>query len=193
MKSVEKLPENFGEIYAVNLQKNKKMLIGINISAGIIALLLAIPAHFIVPITSLFSMENGIADYSVRFLSLIVLIFIYLILHELVHGMAMKICGTKKIEYGFTGIYAFAGSRDFYDKKSYIFIALAPVVILGIVIAGINAFVPDEWFWVVYLIQISNLSGAVGDYFVVLKFSKMPRDILIQDSGVSMKVFSLQK
>ena len=193
MKSVEKLPENFGEIYAVNLQKNKKMLIGINISAGIIALLLAIPAHFIVPITSLFSMENGIADYSVRFLSLIVLIFIYLILHELVHGMAMKICSTKKIEYGFTGIYAFAGSRDFYDKKSYIFIALAPVVILGIVIAVINAFVSDEWFWVVYLIQISNFSGAVGDYFVVLKFSKMPRDILIQDSGVSMKVFSLQK
>ena len=26
----------------------------------------------------------------------------------------MKLCGTKKIKYGFTGLYAFAGSDDYY-------------------------------------------------------------------------------
>ena len=102
----------------------------------------------------------------------------------------MKICGTKKVKYGFTGMYAFAGSEDYYDKKSYIFIALAPVVLWGIVLAIVNCFVPVEWFWVVYMIQIMNISGAAGDLFVTVKFSRFPQDILIRDHGVGMKVYS---
>ena len=111
--------------------------------------------------------------------ALIILMFLYLILHELVHGIAMKLCGTKKVKYGFTGMYAFAGSEDYYDKKAYSFIALAPVVLWGIVLAVINPFVPVEWFWIVYLIQIMNVSGAAGDLFVTVTFSRLPQDILV--------------
>ena len=118
---------------------------------------------------------------------------LYMILHELVHGVAMKICGTKKVKYGFTGMYAFAGSEDLYDKKSYIFVALAPVVFWGVVLLIINLFVPLGWFWVVYLIQIANISGAAGDFFVTVKFLKMPRDILVQDYGVGMTVYSKEE
>jgi len=87
-------------------------------------------------------------------------------------------------------LYAFAGSDDYYDKKSYAFIALAPVVFWGLIIAVVNCFVPVEWFWVVYILQISNLAGAAGDLFVTFKFSGFPKDILVTDCGVSMKVFS---
>ena len=102
----------------------------------------------------------------------------------------MKICGTDKVKYGFTGIYAFAGSDDYYTKKSYIFIALAPVVVWGVILAVINAFVSETWFWIVYIIQISNISGAAGDLYVTVKFLKFPDDILVHDNGVSMEVFS---
>ena len=81
-------------------------------------------------------------------------------------------------------------SKDFYDIKSYIFIALAPVVLWGVILGVVNLFVPIGWFWVVYLIQIVNLSGAAGDLFVTIKFSRLPKDILVQDYGVGMKVFS---
>ena len=164
----------------------------VNIIAVVITVILVVPMLFVVPISSLFSMEKGILNYMLRFGAFFVLIILYMVLHELVHGIAMKICGTKKVKYGFTGMYAFAGSNDFYDKKSYIFIALAPVVLWGIVIAVINPFVSAEWFWVVYFLQISNLSGAAGDIFVTVKFSKLPSDILVQDYGVGMKVFSEQ-
>jgi hypothetical protein len=156
----------------------------------LIAALLAIPMHFVVPISTFFSIEDGIGSYFIRIVAVAVLMVLYIVLHELVHGVAMKMCGTKKVKYGFTGLYAFAGSNDFYGKKSYIFIALAPVVLWGIVLAVVNPFVPIEWFWVVYWIQISNLSGAAGDFFVTAKFSKMPDDILVRDHGVGMKVFS---
>ena len=190
MKSFKTLPENYKEIFSVNLQKDKKVALLINTAAGVIALVMGILMHFHISIGTLFDMENGIGMYALRFVSLMAFTFIYLVLHELVHGITMKLCGTKKVKYGFTGLYAFAGSDDYYDKKSYIIIALAPVVFWGIVLAAINAFVPESWFWVVYFIQISNISGAAGDMYVTLKFSKMPKDILITDNGVGMKVYS---
>lgn len=190
MKSVECLPEGYKEIYAIDLQKDKKIALLVNLLALAIAVLLAVPMHFFVPIFSMFSMENGLQNYMIRFVALLVLSLLYIILHELVHGVAMKICGTKKVRYGFTGLYAFAGSKDFYDKKSYIFIALAPVIFWGVILAVINVFVCVEWFWVIYLIQMFNLSGAAGDLFVTVKFLRLPSDILIQDQGVGMKVYS---
>lgn len=190
MTSVGTLPEGYKEIYSVDLQKNKKMALFVNVLAVVIAVILVVPMQFLVPISTLFDMEDGLLQYSIRFFALIVLMIVYMVLHELVHGVAMKLCGTKKVKYGFTGLYAFAGSDDYYGKKSYIFIALAPVVLWGIVIALINPFVPVEWFWVVYILQIINLSGAAGDLFVTVKFSRFPKDILIKDHGVGMTVFA---
>ncbi len=190
MKAVSCLPDGYKEYYSIDLQKNKKMSLVVNLAAVIIAAVMVVPMCFLVPVSTLFDMSNGISLYMLRFVSLLVLMVLYMILHELVHGVAMKLCGTKKIKYGFTGLYAFAGSEDFYYKKPYIFIALAPVVLWGIVLAVVNLLVPLEWFWIVYMIQVMNISGAAGDLFVTVKFSRFPKDILIKDHGVGMVVYS---
>ena len=134
MKALQVLPEGYKEIYSVNLQKNKKTAVLINTVAVVIGLVMGISMHFHISIATLFDMEKGLGAYSLRFAALLILNLIYIILHELVHGITMKICGTKKVKYGFTGIYAFAGSSDYYDKRNYIIIALAPVVLWGIVL-----------------------------------------------------------
>lgn len=185
MKAVQTLPEGYKEIYSIDLQKDKKTALIVNLIAAVITLLLLIPMLFLVPITHLYN--NKIV---LKLAAIAVLMVVYMVLHELVHGIAMKMCGTKKVKYGFTGMYAFAGSDDYYRKSPYIFIALAPVVLWGIVIAVINPFVPIDWFWVVYFVQIFNLSGAAGDLFVTLKFSRLPKDILVKDRGVGMTVYS---
>lgn len=190
MRALQNLPDGYKKILSINFQEDKKTAVWINISALIIAAALAIPMHFKVSVATLFDMSKGLGSYAVRFICIAVFLVLYMVLHELVHGAAMKICGTKKVKYGFTGLYAFAGSEDFYDKRSYLFIALAPIVLWGIVLAVINAVVPLEWFWVIYLVQITNISGAAGDLYVTLKFSKLPKDILVCDSGVSMCVYS---
>ena len=181
MRKFENLPDDYREIYSIDLQKDKKMSVIVNGLAIVIAALLAIPMNFVVPFYTMFNLENGTKDMLIKYGVLIALMIIYMILHEIVHGIAMRICGTKKVKYGFTGLYAFAGSKDFYDIKSYIFIALAPVVLWGVILGVVNLFVPIGWFWVVYLIQIVNLSGAAGDLFVTIKFSRLPKDILVQD------------
>ena len=190
MKAVNTLPEGYQEIYSVNLQKDKKTALLVNGLSLLIGIIMAVPMHFVVPVTTLFDMEKGLIGYIIKMAVCFILMLVYLVLHELVHGIAMKICGTKKIKYGFTGLYAFAGSDDYYAKKPYIFIALAPIVFWGIVIAIITPMVSTSWFWVVYIVQIINVSGAAGDIFVTAKFSRFPKDILVQDHGVGMVVYS---
>ncbi len=186
MKAFETLPEGYKEYYAIDLQKNKKISLLINLLAIAIAAVFVVPMLYIVPISTVLAADG----YWTRFIALIVLMIVYMILHELVHGAAMKLCGTKKVTYGFTGMYAFAGSQDYYAKKPYIFIALAPVVLWGIVLLIVNLIVPVAWFWIVYILQIINLSGAAGDLFVTVKFSRFPKDILIKDHGVGMTVYT---
>lgn len=193
MKRASELPEGYEQIFEVDLQKNKKIALIINLLAVAVGVAMAVPAAFIVPIGALFDMSAGLLAYSLRFLTLIIAMVAYIVLHELIHGVAMKMCGTKKVKYGFTGLYAFAGSEDYYGKGAYIFIALAPVVLWGVVLAVLCPLLPAEWFWVAYIIQISNVSGAMGDAYVTLKFSRLPSDILVRDYGVGMKVYSKQK
>ncbi|MBQ8183450.1 MAG: DUF3267 domain-containing protein [Clostridia bacterium] len=191
MKCKQSLPEGYCEIYSVNLQKDKKIAVLVNFLALVIAVPLAIIGHFIVPISTLYQFES-LKEYILKVCVILGGIVVYMILHELIHGITMKIFGTRKVKYGFTGLYAYAGSDDYYNKKSYIIIALAPIVVWGIIIGIINLLVPDEWFWSVYFIQIANLSGAAGDLFVTFKFLKMPKDILVRDSGIGMTVYSAQ-
>lgn len=190
MKSTQTLPEDYREILSIDLQKDKKLALLVNITALVIAAVMVIPMAFAVPIATLFDMSTGLVPYFIRFAVLMVSMIAYLVLHELVHGITMKLCGTKKVKYGFTGLYAFAGSDDYYDKRSYITIALAPIIVWGVVLAIICCFVPAQWFWVVYLIQVMNVSGAAGDLYVTVKFAKFPKDILVHDCGVAMTVYA---
>ena len=190
MKAVSQLPDGYREIDAVDLQKDKKLSLLVNGLAILIGVALAVPMHFVVPLSTLFDMSAGLGAYFIRFGVLFAAAVVYMVLHELAHGVAMKLCGTKRVKYGYTGLYAFAGSEDYYDKTAYIFIALAPVVLWGAVLLVLQFLVPTPWFWVVYMVQITNLSGAAGDYFVSARFSRFPNDILVRDNGVSMKVYA---
>ncbi|MBR6607749.1 MAG: DUF3267 domain-containing protein [Oscillospiraceae bacterium] len=192
MKAYGSLPEGYLVIAEIDLQKNKKQMILVNGLALVIMVLLIAVGHGIVPIGTMFDMENGVGLYFLRFGALLAGTVVYMVLHELIHGAAMKSVGTKKVKYGFTGMYAFAGSEDWYDRSSYLYIALAPVVLWGIVLAVLQPAVPDSWFWVVYFIQVSNLSGAAGDLYVTWRCMKRPADILIKDAGTSMKVYSAE-
>lgn len=190
MKAYETLPEGYREILAIDLQKNKKLMLLVNGIAIVLAALTFVVGIRQVPVSTLFDMSGGMGAYFARFGLLLVGIVAYMVLHELTHAVVMKLCGTKKVRFGFTGAYAFAGSDDYYPKLPYICIALAPIVLLGLLLAAVNAIVPEQWFWVVFIIQITNISGAGGDLYVSARFARLPADILVRDYGVGMHVYS---
>ncbi len=191
MKTFGELPREYTECFTLDLQKDTKKMLLVNFLSLLIAIAMAVPMLFYIPLSTFFNEESYMMLLLKVFL-FFTLAIIYIILHELIHGVAMKICGTKKISYGFTGIYAYTSSKDYYDRAAYIFIALAPIVTFLVTLAIVNVLVPLSWFWGIYFIQIINVSGAAGDIYVTCKFLRMPKDTLIQDEGVSMTVYTRQ-
>ncbi len=189
MKAVNELPQGYAEILSVDLQRNKRLAVLVNVAAILIGVALGVAGHFFVSIGALFDMSDGIIPYLIRFAVLAAASLLYIILHELVHGITMRLFGCPKVKYGFTGVYAFAGSDCYYGKWPYLAIALAPVILWGVILGIACACLSPAWFWVAYIVQIQNLSGAAGDLYVTAKFLRLPRDILVRDAGVSMTVY----
>lgn len=190
MKTSFELPVGYSEIFRVDLQNDKKKALLVNGLSLLLMVPMFIIGAFIAPIKSLFDFGNGFCAYFLKWGVVLVGMIVYVVLHELVHGVFIKRFSGKKAHYGFTGLYAFAGSDAYFNKRDYIIIALAPVVMWGVVLLVLNLVLPVQWFWCVYLIQIFNISGAAGDFYVTYKFSQMPADILVRDVGVAMNVYS---
>ncbi len=189
--SVTNLPEGYSEIRRIDLKANKKEALLVNGLALIIAAIMILIANVFVPLSKVFIRivrnENG--EFFILLL-LIPALILYVLGHEAVHGFFMKKFSGIKPKYGFNGLYAYAGSEAFFNKKHYIIIALSPIVLFGLILAIINILGPINWFWFIFYIQITNISGAAGDLYVSLIMRRLPNDILTQDMGVSMTVYS---
>ena len=183
MNTCTRLPEDYREILKVDLQKNKKEALIVNGIALVITVVMMVIGCLLVPFWTIY-------DNFLQLIMLVLGIIAYILLHELVHGICMKHFSGEKPFYGFTGLYAYAGSDCFFCRKDYIIIALAPIVVWGIVLLALNLYFGEMFFWVFYFIQMLNISGAAGDLYVSWKFTKLPADILINDVGVSMTVYS---
>ena len=189
--STTELPAGYREILTVNLQTDKKTAKLINGAACVLMIVMGVGMHFVVPVGTLFDMEAGMGPYFLRLFALLAGYFVYVVLHELTHAAVMKHYGAKKVRFGFTGLYAYAGSEeDYFDKRAYRRIALAPLVVWGVIFLILQFLVPTSWCWVVWFWQIGNVAGAAGDVYVTLKFAPMPADILVKDTGVDMTVWS---
>lgn len=194
MTSLEKLPDNYRQIANVNLQKDKKLAVGINLTAGILLILLLLLGNFAFhPISELFDIKDESISFDlIQILVMLVGYLTYIVLHELTHAAAMKLAGGHKMRFGFTGLYAYAGSeQDYFDRTAYIMIALAPLVVWGVILTALLIAFP-KWFWVFYFIQVGNITGAAGDVYVTFRTLKMPRDVFVKDTGTEMFFYSAQ-
>lgn len=187
------LPVHYREILSIDLQKDQKTALLVNGLSLIPAIVLVIAGLAVAPIRSLFDMSRGFGPYFLRFGIMFAGLFLYIVLHELTHAAVMKAYGASKLRFGFTGLYAYAGSEeDFFAKRPYRHIALAPLLCWAVIFGVLSALVPRDWFWVVWFWQIMNVSGAAGDVYVTLKLLRAPSDILVKDTGVSMTVYSAE-
>ncbi len=190
MHTVQQLPEGYDIIEVIDLQKDKKTALIVNIVAVVVYFILFIAMNMVYPfynwIDDLF--EKG--TFALNMIIMAVSYIAYIVAHEATHGLAMKHFGARKMQFGFTGLYAYAGSReDYFDKKAYICISLAPVVVWGVIFTLGMILLPD-WFWIMSILQIANISGAAGDFFVTWKTLHYPDDMYVMDTGVNMTVYS---
>lgn len=186
------LPEGYTTHDKIDLRNNKKQFWAVQ-GIGLVIMFAMVGIGWLIesPLKVAEFIRNGNTAQALIALAVIIVGYVaYIFAHEAVHGLFMYAFCKTKIKYGFVGWAAYAGSSAYYDKKHYVIIALAPVVIWGVVFAVLNIFFHSGiWFWVIWLLQIGNLSGAAGDFLCAFKMAGYPKDILVNDTGMEMQVY----
>ncbi len=187
-----KLSDNYIRIEQIDLQKNGKTALKVNLLAvALFVILLLAGAPLLLRYESI--AYSGMPGDLIQIVILFIAVALYMIFHELTHAAVMKYYGASSVRFGFTGMYAYAGStQDYFDKYSYSRIALAPVIVWGIIFTILCLALSSEWFALAYMLQISNISGAAGDIYVVFHFRKYPADTWFRDTGVEMSVYQAE-
>ncbi len=185
------LPEGYVFHDKIDLQNNKKQFWLIQGIGILIMAIMFVGGYFIAGVGFL---DNE--DLITLIIALIVLIVgyvLYIILHEATHGIVMYLSVDAKLNFGFVGWAAYVGSTGYFDKKHYILISLAPLVVWGIIFAVLNVFFHSGiWFWVIWFLQIGNVSGACGDLFCIYKTITYPKNVLVYDTGMNMTVYIMK-
>lgn len=188
MKSYAALPQGYAPADAIDLVHNKKQFWIVNgLSVVLCVIMLILPFLWGRSLRD-FVGEGPLPALRLRLGVALAGIFAYIALHELTHGIVMMACGAR-VHYGYKVVYAYAGSDAYFTRSAYIVIALAPVVLWGIVFTVLTACLPREWFWVVWLWQLVNISGAAGDFYCTCRILRAPRDTLVQDTGTAMTFY----
>lgn len=182
-------PKGYRQIDRIDFVRNPKQLKIVAIASLGSAILMIALGLFIQPLAPTWNLLKH--NWLVWILP-IAMYIAYIFLHELTHGIFMYALSGVKPKYGLSLCYAYAGSRAYFDKSSHNLIALAPLVLWGIVLFILGELLPEEWFWLIFIIQISNISGSTGDIYCVAYLAKLPEDIIIQDAGTQMRIFAPQ-
>lgn len=191
MKNFEKeLPENYKLVKIIDA-KEAKIGILINVIALAVLLVCMVTAYFIigVPLKEMFKVEEGKNPFFNLFKVLIwgILLIVYIILHELVHGLVYKITTKQKLTFGFTLSVAYCGVPKIYVyRKTALLAVLAPFVVFLPIFLVVCFLLknPLEQMLAVALLGM-HIGGCSGDLWVtgVLLFKLRDRKTLMNDTG----------
>lgn len=123
---------------------------------------------------------------------IIVGIFLWSVLHEIIHGIFYQIGGAtrKNITYGAAlekGIF-YCRCGEYVNKKTIMMSLMAPFTIIGVITLIISLFF--NWPWLAFLSAV-NIGGAGADLCMFFFFLKRANDIEFREYGDS-SFFSLK-
>ncbi len=179
------LPEGYVMNYEIDMKHNKKLIVWINI----MSLVLLLP--FIPFIIRFFSDVMNASMTKLYWLTLLVLgLFLMIIIHEAIHGLFFHVFTKSKVKYQFHG-WAFSASAPghYLSKWQYFVVGIAPAVILGTLFL-VFCFASDIYLagFAVTMLGM-HFCSCIGDFYVIWKLMKYPKDAMVRDTGVGMEFY----
>ncbi len=182
MKTFEKvLPNGYAPAFVIDA-KDKKFAVGINAAAMIIMLGFGVGSYFIIKPQNYYESFNFL-----RSMIFAVSIFAYMVLHEIVHGIAYKALTREKLTFGVTFSVAYCGVPNIFVYRKTAFIALlAPSVTFTVIFALLIFLFQNNWdkFYTAILMGI-HIGGCAGDLYatILLCFKFKDPNTLLEDTG----------
>lgn len=171
---------------------DKKTGIIFNVFALIIMAVLIIGLFFIKNIKIELGEEN-LGKYYISTVVFLVAMVLYIILHELVHGIAYKALTKQKLTFGITLSCAFCGVPNIYTtRKTSLIALLSPFIVFTIAFGALVILLPNDitglYASVLFAIHVG---GCIGDlYCTWLLLFKLPKDTIINDTGPKQTFYS---
>lgn len=101
MNSYKNLPEGYEAVREIDAVGNKRVAVGLNAAALLISALSGTLLYFLRFRRFTFTVDEiNFGAYLLFTLGLLLSMFVYLVLHELVHGIVYKLMTREKLTFG---------------------------------------------------------------------------------------------
>lgn len=175
------LPPEYDSRMAVDL-KDRKVAAAIQLVFVVVAVVMVGGALLLdFPMSS----GNPWVTISVAVVSCVV----YMAVHELTHAVLLWAFSRVRPTVALRIPYLAVGGRGYLNRRSFVIVALAPVVLWGIVLVTLLFALPSQFFLPVYVVTVLNFAGSSGDYFQAYAVARLPGNALIQDDGKTTTVY----
>jgi len=139
--------------------------------------------------------RNASTRSALELLWLIVGLLLTIVLHELVHGLAIRLFGGKPT-YGviLKGLMFYAtASGHAFRRDQYIGVALAPLV-LGSLAGAVLLMLPlsDALAWIISICAAINVTGAIGDLWITAVVLRYPSTAYVVDEKDGMRIYLVE-
>ena len=188
--STQTLPAGYIQSGQIDLKKDKRLAILLNI-VGVIVLVLSfyLLSAFTAWVRPDIMTFSGIITVT-NILSALGLAVLILPLHEGIHGLFFWIFSRSRPIFGLRLLYAYAGAPNwFFPKRQFTITALAPLVIIGAAGLLLLLLAPISWILMIVLLVALNTSGASGDVFVFIRLLKSSPTSFANDTGEVVNFF----
>ncbi|MBQ8399459.1 MAG: DUF3267 domain-containing protein [Clostridia bacterium] len=187
------LPEHYEQVYHLNA-KDVKMGLILNLIALIVFIAVmgaAILVLLLGKISFVYDPIIGMIASGVFMLAVIG----YIVLHELVHGIAYKSLTGEKLTFGFSWSCAFCGVPHIFTYRKTALIAIcAPFVVFTLLFLPLTAmlyFVNPLFYLMAAALLGLHIGGCAGDLYLMalLLFKYKNSRLLMKDTGPEMTLF----
>lgn len=115
--------------------------------------------------------------------------FLAMLLHELLHGFALRWCGYS-VRFGWQGgfLYAGAGPDEYLTRHHYLILTITPLLVIPLLGIPLLLFLPSALgkLWLIPILL--NFPASIGDLLVAYRVYRQPSHALF-NSQTNIRVF----
>ena len=186
------LPQNYDLIYHIDAKSKK---VGMIFTVVSLVVLLVVMGVAVIPLIGNFNVELSDTKYLYAYLVFMVTMCAYIVLHELVHGIAYYGLTKQKLTFGLTWSCAFCGVPNIYCYRKTALIALvSPLIVFTLVFVPLTIwlyFIDPIYYLMSAFVLGLHLGGCCGDifmtYLLLTRFKN--KKTLIKDTGPAQFIY----
>lgn len=191
MANVNDIPRGYAMTGKLNLRADPKEYRRWNLFSAVFGLCLIAVGwvwHSFAPLKALF--EAGFSVYFLRIAALAAGLFLYAQAYQLTRALFLRLLGGQPPCWRRQGLLQIPGSYAYFSRGRFAAAALSPLLVWAAALLGACFLVPEDWFWIVYLLLVYHLGGNLAVGHAVWHVLRAPKTALVRTTGVQTLIYT---